>query len=232
MNKEKIAQFYSKYKIFIFPISVAIASLVLIVVVIYPQISTFLKNQSDFEDMSKRLQSLEVKAKDLEVLDVDDLNNGLAIAFASLPSDQDLATITGVIQRLATISGVSLASLQVNPGQVISLNGANGFTVKAEISGSKAAVSRFINNIDQSSRLMKISTIEISHSRVGSDLTTALLSVHVFYSPSPKELGPIDSELPQLTSDDQRVIATLAKAKTTVGFTSPTLPKGKSNPFD
>lgn len=232
MKKDDLAKFYLTYKLQIFPALVAIASLFLIVFVIYPQTVKFLDNQKAIGELNKKSNFLETKVVALESYNVEDLSRKLGFVLAALPADKDFGNTLSLLQQQAAEFGFSINSITFannadQPGNL------GNFEVKLDIKGPKSTLQPMLNNLESASRLIRIKSIDISSSQAAQTFEVAL-SVEVLYSPLPQNFGDPDSPLPTLSQKDEQLIEKLAQvAEVPVGSSSAQLaPKGKSNPFE
>jgi len=232
MKKEVIAEVYLTYRLYIFPIVVAVASLGLIVLIIIPQISSLISNQKVGDQLSHRFKTLEVKAKDLETYDSLDLSQKVSYALSAFPAEKDFINVIGLIQNLVSQSGFTVINLALGSQSSKALN-TDSYTIKLEVSGSKILAANLFSSIESSTRIMKIDNIEISNAQ-NSQATDILININVLYSPSPASFGSIDSPLPKLSQKDEDLLAKLAGVSP---FSPPDanvqLPsRGKANPFE
>lgn len=231
MKKENIIKFYLNFRLYIFPVAVSISSLLLIVFVIYPQSIKLITNQRVHQDLSEKSKFLEVKASTLESLDEEDLSRKIEYALLAYPADRDFGNIVGLLQTVSNQNGFSIVTLSVR-GDPQTSGDAQKYSVKLESLGPENLLPRFIAAIESSIRIMKISSIEISSSREGGIINTAL-EVDVFYAEAPKSFGGPDSPLPQLSNKDEQIIATIA---TSTASRLPQIltpqPRGKLDPFE
>lgn len=229
--KKEISQLIIKYKAFLLPFVVGVSSLILIVFVIYPQLTGFFKGQEDLQIAEQKLKKLQVKASDLENLDEDDLKKKLNFALVALPLEKDYATIIGVFQRLTAESGMSLENLQVGGGGAGADKKTSGYSIKLELLGTKPGLDQLLGKIGQAPQVMKVSGIEVTSFKT--DVNVAL-TIDVFYLPAPTSLGALDSDLPKITDEEQKLLARLASiSPASVPTTTPAtlLPRGKPDPF-
>ncbi len=222
---------YTKYQIIIFPVLVAAVSFVLIFFVIYPQITKYFKGQEDAERLKDRVERLTSKSQALESLDVSGLNADLEVALKALPSDRDLANLVGVVQQVASQNSVALLALSI--GQTSGEQGKyNPFDIRLEIGGSSTAIKNFLTSLEKSSRVMKVSSIDLTLSRA-SDSASAISTTQVYFAPTPNEIGAIDAPLSTISEEEKQVIDTLSQVTTTQPDSGQLItgPKGKPNPF-
>lgn len=233
MKKEAIIKFYTTYRIFIFPAIVALSSLILIVFVILPQFMALLTNQKNAADLRERSKSLEVKAQTLETYDLSDLQRKVGYALSSLPEDKDFATVLGLIQNLTAQSGFSVTSISLG-SSTAKLTNAQSYSIKLDVVGAKSLLEALFSNLEGSTRLMKVSNIELSNSP-NQQSVNASIALDILYSPLPTNFGSVDSPLPEVSEKDEQLIATLAK-NAAPALTSPANvslpPRGRANPFE
>ena len=213
------------YKTIIYPLTVGIASLVLIIFVIIPQLQGFITGQDDLKTKQARLDVLEVKAKELESFNQEAYTEKLLNAFYYLPVDKDYSNIIGIFRELTASAGMSLNSLHPGSGPA-----ANSYSVKADIVGQVSSLGAMLEAIEKSPRVMKLESVETSTPTSG--LLNATLTVSVYYAAPPQSLGAIDVPLPKLTEQDQVVLSSLTPPSAQSSSTTIILPSGKSNPFE
>ena len=231
--------FISEYKLFIYPAVVGLASLVLIIFLIIPQIKNLLANQGNLNEEQKRLNLLDVKAKELEALDTSNINGKLLLTLSALPVDKDLPTIIGVLRNTANQSGIILQSIH------FSQKGDKSYIVGADLVGTTSSLGVFLEMIEKSPRVMRVLSIDSGGGGAGNTIT-ASVSIEVFYPPGPKSLGSVDAPLPKLSDKDQVILSNLSKTPVTSlisvasGSATPVslapaavpIPAGKDNPFE
>ena len=240
MNKEFIIRFYQRYRLYIFPFIVAVSSLILIIFVLLPQISSILSGQKSEKDLLSKASVLDVKAEELEGYDSSDLSQKVSYALSAFPSEKDFGNVIGLIQGLTSSVGFNVTSIQLGSSGGKTSN-AQSYSVAVSLSGPKNLISTLFSTIEASPRLMKVSLIDIT-TNVSGESVDISLNIDVLYSPVPNNFGSVDSPLPKLSSDDEELLAKLASnpafaaSVATVSNTSPDNiqlpPRGKANPFE
>lgn len=232
MKKEDLVKFYSKYSLYIFPAVVALSSIFIILFVIYPQVIKLIDNQNSIEDLLNKSEFLENKVSALENYDNADLSRRLEVALAALPGEKDLGSVLGLLQKMTIESDFSINSISFGNAAGKSGN-SNSFEVKLEIKGSRTRLPDLFSNLENSSRLVRIKSIDISSNQASQYLDVAL-AIEVLYSPLPKDFGGPDSPVPQLSQKDEELIARIMEETTGVSgpFVLPSSPRGRSNPFE
>ncbi|MBI4038194.1 type 4a pilus biogenesis protein PilO [Candidatus Daviesbacteria bacterium] len=233
MRKESLINFYLKYKIIIYPVLIGVASLFLIAAVILPQLKSYLKERENLENSSQRLQNLEVKAAELNNINTEELKKQLQISVIALPPDKDFADIVGVLQDLTVRSGLSLNTIQLGQVQTNTAAAVSNYTMKLEVFGSKSGLESLVESIEKASRVMKVSSIDLSAAK-GFGGVTANLTIEVFFASNPQQLGSVEAALPKISDEEQKILVRLFQAQKTTGSISQNvpLPRGKSNPFE
>lgn len=234
MSKETVSKFYLTYRLYIFPAVVALSSLILIIFVIYPQINKLIVNQKVEGDLKIRSAFLETKVQALESYDEDDLSRKVNYALNVYPSERDFGNILGLVKGVTSRSGFSIVSANFGESST-KLSGSQSYVLKMEVLGSRSLLSLLLSNIEDSGRIMKVSSVETSSSR---DLQTVnvILGVDILYAAIPGGFGTVDSPLPKFTQKDEELIAKLAASapqapSLPVVSTKPG-PRGKANPFE
>jgi hypothetical protein len=218
---------YLQYKLIILPILVGIASLIIIVFVIVPQVQNLLEGQQKLSLEKNRLAIVEAKAEELENINQDIYNQKLGIALASLPIEKDLNVTIGVFRQLAASVSMSLSSMRLNSQGAEN----DGFTVRAEMFGPTKSLGDLLEVIDNSPRIMKLQSFETASVGNSTDVVSVSMIVKVYYSPAPTTLGPVDTPLPVLTERDGATLDKLTQNQIPLGQTV-VLPNGKTNPFE
>lgn len=229
MKKESLLKFYQNYRIYIFPVIVAISSLILIVAAIYPQTAKLISNQSKARELINKSEFLEVKAQTLEEYDSADLARKLEIALSAYPGSKDFGAVIGLMQQVVAQSGFTISSIALGSSSKTSA-GSQSYELKLDLIGVKPGLPILLNNLESSPRLIRVSSIDVSSTNNTQALTVALV-VEVLYAALPQSFGSADSPLPEFSQKDEDLIARLAR----VGATSQTGisgPRGKSNPFE
>ncbi len=229
MKKAEILDFYREYKLFIFPAIVAISSLILIVLVIYPQITKLIANNKFVDETANKSKFLEGKSRVLESFTAADLDQKVNFVLGSYPTEEDFISAMGLLQNLISQGGFNALSISLAAGSA----NTQSYGIKLDILGSSSALSALINSIENSPRLMRVSSIETSNEK--SSQATISLIINILYATAPSGFGSIDSSLPELSQKDEEILAKLASVsggssinqqKTLLG------PRGKSNPFE
>lgn len=246
MRKEFFLKFYSKYRVIIYPFTVGLASLIIIILVIIPQIKGYFSSKENEGIVQKKIINLELKAEELEGISDEDLRRKVQSAVVAFPQDKDYTSVIGLLQRLSIESGVNLESVALVSGGDKNISGISNFTVKIEVNASSLGFDEFLKKIENSQSVLKIGGLSVEKS--SNEQASAALDIEVYYSPTPKTLGSVDSPLQKLTEEEEvlaeKLVANLAAAPVTLNTSEtsgvsgqPTqpinlVPRGKVNPFE
>ncbi len=236
MKKELVFKYYQDYKLYTFPLVITLSSLILIVFVIYPQLTKLIGNHKEEGSIETKSKFLEAKVQALESYDQEDLKNKVNVVLDTYPTDKDYITVLGLLNNLSAQSGFSVASMSVGSNAAKNTN-SQSYTIKLDIMGPANSIPILLSKIESSSRLMKINNVEVVLGRDNKP-STITLSVDVLYSSAPKEFGSIDSTAPELSQKEEEIIVRLAQVASTSRSKSSQVetaqpgPRGKANPFE
>lgn len=228
MKKEDLLKFYAQYKLFIFPLVVAISSLILIVFVILPQTIKLVTNQGAEEELFNKSQFLEVKAQDLDNLDQEDLSRKVQYVLGVYPADKDFGNIVGIIQSVTSGAGFSIVALNLGDQT------AQSYNITLQITGPRTLLPLLLSALESAPRLIRLDSLEISSSSSSQGIE-ADLGLNILYSPAPTTFGTVDSPLPTLSSEDEELLTILASQNPISEEVEEVVdsgPRGKANPFE
>lgn len=236
MKKENLLRYYQIYKMYIFPAVVALSSLFLIIFVIYPQTAKLISNQTKISDLTGKLELLETKVSALESYDEKDLSKKLELALAVFPAEKDLGRVFSLLQETVLRSGFTVTGMSLS-GNSQKTENTDSLGVKLEMSGDRALFQTLLRNLENTSSLIRVKSIDVVSARSVTGLDVLLL-VDVLYSVLPQDFGKIDSPLPSLSQKDEELLVNLVKVSarpslfasgsSTLQFSQ----RGKANPFE
>lgn len=234
MKKEELLKLYQSYRLYIFPAIIGLSSLILIVFIIYPQMAKLISNQKVEEEFTIKSNFLEAKAQTLGSYDPADLERKVNIAVGSYPVDKDFISAVSLLQSIVTEAGFNISSISLGSGLAKS-TGSQSYSIKLDLTGQNSLLPTLLNKIENSSRVMKVGSVETVIAKDGNAATVAL-SVDVLYSSAPSSFGSVESPLPELSAQEEEVIAKLATVdnngvnfEQSIGELGP---RGKANPFE
>jgi hypothetical protein len=241
VSNEELIKLYQTHKLYIFPLGVTLASLILIIFVIFPQTSKLISNQGLQTEILNKSHFLETKAQALEGYDPTDLSKKVGYATSAFPSDKDFVNAFALLQQLTSQSGFTAVATSLEESAQGGVQ-AQSYNVRLDVLGPVNSLPILLSNIENSPRLMRVSTVEII-SGADPGQSNATINVTVLYSQDSGNLGSVDSPLPKLSAEEEAVISKLSRSglpvvsqETTAsqGIAEPIQlgPRGKSNPFE
>ena len=230
-----LTEVYAKYKLLIWPVVSGIASVVILVLVVIPQLLTYFNIRSQISDIISRSGRLEAKAQSLEVIDENLSEENLKVVFTVLPSDRNVPSAVTVLQSLIAQSGLTLKSTSYSAAA----RGASkdSFQLNVTVLGQISGVRRFLISLKDSGRVFQIESISVRFQKSGSQVE-AEIPITVFYSASLGKAGALDAEPPKLNAGEEKLLLDLSRLVapgTLAGSgeaSSSSVPIGKSNPFE
>lgn len=232
MKKEEIIKFYDKFKIFIFPTVVGLSSVLLVVLVIFPQVSIYLENQQIAGGLEEKSKFLEKKAQELEGYNGEDLDANVKSALSSYPSDKDYINSLTLLQNIVSQSSfaTTVLALGISPDKSGSVK---SYTLKLDVLGPTSQLPTLLTNIESSYRLMRVASMETSGGKDGQ--TTVSMNIELLYAPAPTGFGSVDSPLPTLSEDEVNILSRLKAVGDLIVAPSEGSvqlgPRGKTDPF-
>ncbi len=106
-----VREFIQKYRFLIWPITVGIASFIIIILVIIPQLIDFWNERNQISQLKNRLFILDAKADELTSVDINQLKQDLISVYSILPADRGIPEAVSILQSLISQSQLSLKSI-------------------------------------------------------------------------------------------------------------------------
>ena len=228
---------YVKYQAYVLPSLVVLISLNLVSLVIIPQVIQAINNQKEIIGQQQKLTALNTKIQSLSVLDTKVYTDNLNVALIALPKEKDIpATMTQVLYLINSsslqLTGISFSGLGSNPDTPLPKNTVPSFNIKLSLVGSLTNVKNFIQKVNDSPRLMKLSSLDLA--TAGVDKYQANLAVDAYFQALPNLTANIEKPLPTIQSADLEQlnkIRSFAAAGPIAPSSINTGPKGKPDPF-
>ncbi len=231
MKKENLLKFYQNYRLYVFPTIVALSSLLLIALIIFPQASKLISNQRDEGELINKSRFMETKVSALEGYNNEDLSHKLEVALQAYPANKDFEVAVGLLQQLALGSGFNLASVSLGSSGKASA-GADSYELKLEMVGGKSNLPILLKNLESAPRLIRVNSIDLASNNDLQAINVSLV-VAVLFASAPSNFGSVDSPLPDFNQKEEDLIAKLVRENVvTAQIDSVSTPKGKSNPFE
>lgn len=216
----------------LWPLLIGISCILIIILVVIPQLLTYLQIRTQLSQTENRLGILQAKAQDLEQIDDATYLKNLQAAFVALPQDKDVPQALVVLQDMVTRSGLALENIKFISGDTTGKDSQTSFQLGVTVAGSMDSLRRFLVMTQESPRLLKV--VMISAEAVGnSNIAETTLVLDVYYQPISTNLGAVDQPLPHLSDADKKLLTELlAKYQSNSGVTGVSIPLGKQNPFN
>lgn len=225
-------EIYYQIKSFLIPGIVSIVCIIILVLVIYPQVSAYFKERDDIIAMKNRIITLNNKIKELQGIDESALKKDLAITLTILPTDRDVSQAMSSLQDLITKSNLVLDTTSYSPGTKD--QGTNNFMFTVSVIGSLPSLRNFMNELQSGSNIYKIESIDLTFQETSS-LATVSIPLTTFYEPAPKTQITLDQQVPIINDQDKELIAKLTKIadqfNASAMATVSAVPLGKTDPF-
>lgn len=231
MKKEELLNLYKRYRIYLYPILVIVAGLILIGLVILPQTLRLISNNKVEDELTNRFKSLEVKADELKNVSLQDLSTEVSTALNAFPSEKDYGNAIGILQNVTVQNGFTILGLVLNDSSEGNSKIGQNYIIRIEILGQRSKLRTLLDQIETSQRIMKLQSMDITTGR-DSDTINATLAINIYYSPIPKSFGSIDAPLPKLSQEEEALLQELSRSSVGLGTGSLYTPNGKSNPFE
>lgn len=237
LDNKELKEFYNRYRAIIWPIVTGLASLVILVGVIIPQLLTYLDVKSKIGDLQTRVSNLEAKASELQTLDEGQITQQFNSAFTVYPADQEVPSALVILQNLAEQSGLQLASTTYSSGQ--KTNGRNNYILTLTLDGSITAIRTFLNKLQSAPRVFGVDAISARFNKTDGSSLEVELPIIVYYEPSSKVSWTTEDPLPKLSPQEEKLVNQIidqVNSKTTQQLdpeaSYSAVPIGKLNPFE
>lgn len=201
---------YAKYKQYLLPLGVILASVFVFLVVILPQFQEYYNNRDEVTADQHTIQTLNQNIQTLGLLKQEDIEKNLAIANAALPTEKDFAGILNAISSAASLANVSLGDYSFQIGNLFgktttAASGQLSLTVSLNISGDLVSAQNFIEILGKEFPLSEVTGVSYRGSS-GSQIDATF-----FYNPlSDVQFNPSMS-IGELSPSQQKLMTSLSK---------------------
>lgn len=226
------------------PIGAICASLLILVLIIWPKVNEILELKSSNEQLVSRAQNLESKASLLSGLNQENLEKQLTSAEQLLPSDKNTFSILRQIENTAGLSGILLNRVEAVAGTI----NVGGSTAKAPAGGSAATFSpsvqirlsttsdyqsllQFLSSLYAFSRVITIDAISLS-AAVGEGIQIQTnFAIDAYWKSLPENLGSIEAPIGDLTQAEKDLLKDVAQPEVIQAPVLPEVPTGRGDIF-
>lgn len=237
-------------------IGAIVASLLIIVLVIWPKINQILDLQTDNKELVVRAQNMEDKASILASLDKNKLEEQLIAAEQLLPSDKNVFSMLRQVEVVAAQSGVLLNRVEAVAGTINdasnlpSLAGApveqtapailipgstDGLAprvqIRLSVTSDYSALIRFLSSLYTFSRVVSTDTISLSAAVSESLQIRSSFTVDAYWKGLPVELGSIETPIERLTGSEEQLLQKVSQPEALQAPEIPPVAVGRNDLF-
>ena len=199
---------YLKYKTYLFPACLLLASFFVLLTIVLPQVSEIQNIRQDIEAKKSQVAKLEKTYETLSKVDDSASKTNFSILTKALPSSKDLSLIFSALTSASSIANVELSSFSLKVGDVYgdkadvasAVSGFPAITVEATIKAlSSLGLVKFVEEMHKKlplSEVKKISGVE--------DTTTITMSF--FYKPYDLTNLSKQDQLSPISASEQQIL--------------------------
>lgn len=203
--KQKLDQ----YGFYLFP-------LVMVVVVAFlffnndlPLIEKLINLQKENAAIQEKLAGLSAKSNLLAGLNFGELQNDYGNLGYILPDGKDAPSILRTIDSAASVSGIALVSLDLNPGTLATESGKQSeIPIKVVVSGSISQITGFTGELMNLGRVLSVKTLDAVFEKT-SPMVKASYEIRAFYLSPSSAVSKVDDPLLEINPNENE---TLSKA--------------------
>lgn len=226
--------FYQKARLFIWPIVVGMAALVIIILVIIPQLINFWNEREQINQLKNRVFILDAKADELSSIPADQLQKNLINSYAFLPADREIPEAVTILQNLISQAQLSLKSMTY-----LALGKDSqppSFRLSIVVAGRLDNIRTFLISLQNAPRLYQIDAINAQFDAANSEIETEI-SLAVYYDNTAVKIGNPEQVLPKFSDQDNQLMGELTKLSSSnqtqiVRTSTAAAILGKDNPFE
>lgn len=194
LDSELVRTLYEKYKEYLLPLAIILASIILLVKITIPQFNELLNIQELKNEEKKKLVVLKNNLNTLSNLDDKTLDSNLAITSDALPSGKDFASVLNAVSISSDKTGVFLGDYEFQVGDLSKdTPGAKYPSLELTLiaSGEVRSLLRFVDELYRSVPVSEVLNLEMNNNR-------AVITVVFYYKPflgkAPSPNFPIQEE--------------------------------------
>lgn len=224
---------YQSYNLVIVPAISVLLCLLIAALITIPQALKITDTNKKITENKAEQAFYKRKIAELQQIDTELYKKNLDTALVALPSDRDIPSAISDILNLLSSSGLQLYGMTFN--QTGGAPGLESFQIKLDVVGDLSQLKQFIALSKETTRILKIDSIEITSSTSNSQ-TQANLNILAFYQAIPPSVTvPIDQKVNLFTEVDQAVVDKIRQNTTYTDFSAATasaVEVGKDDPFN
>lgn len=199
---------YIKYKIFIIPIWVSLASVAIIALVIVPQTIEYFNTQQKLSQIEQKKALVGEKVEELQNINESLYIKNLQIAYTALPKNKEIPESMLILQNL-----ISEANLNLDSMRVLTIGGTgttqSNYQLGIVVSGTLSSIKDLFIKLQNSPRIFKVEnySVQLAGSAAEADITFT-----TYFDPTNITSQSPDQQLPKLTDQEQQILTKLSKA--------------------
>lgn len=211
-----------KYRFVLLPLAASLIIVLSTILFVLPKVREIFEIKGRLEEEQEKLSSLTEKVAFLVGLDEYELGEKVVVAEEALPSKKAIAEILVALSSLSSETEVSFGGLEISPGKLVP----EKFEVlafKLTLEGPRPNIQNFFGRVNQVLPIMKVISFGIQEEK-------ATVEIESYSSSLPKSLGKIDTPLPEITKEEEKIYQKIAQFES-FEKKLPSIPTGKENPF-
>lgn len=164
---------YIRYRFIVVPLGLIVSSIILMVLVVFPQFQDFERGRRQQEDLKKQNEKLQQNIQILSAMDDSTLSSYVSVALSALPLTKDYIGILGAISTAAGESGTGLSDFSFRVGDVASGSAqvVDPIVIKLQVQGPLSSLQQFVASLSESLPLSEISAISINGNTMNLEIT-------------------------------------------------------------
>jgi len=200
---ENLVLLYQHYKEFLLPVGVILASILVIIYVVFPQIQQYFNSQSLIKIEQQKLNALNNDYTLLTSLDDATIASDLSTLSLTLPAQKDFAGIIDAISYVSAKTGVAVGNFEFSLGNLSSSNfGGTAYPstqINISLRGNPESIANFAHEIVKTMPIAEVTAINITGG-------TGSLTVLFYYKPFPAQDISDQTQIVPLSSSQLSLI--------------------------
>lgn len=217
------------------PAGAIFIAIIVLVLVIWPKFTQALAIRAENQQLAARVGVMETKVQILASLDRNKLGEQLADAERLLPSDKDVFSYIRQIEAAASTAGVILGKVDVAPGVLSAEGGASPVPtaqgavpggagqgalegarvqVKISLTSDYKSLVTFLQRLMTLARVSAVRDLTIASASATGEVVPlrTSMALDAYFRPLPAELGSIEASVEALTSEEEKILASVRAA--------------------
>jgi Tfp pilus assembly protein PilO len=212
---------YRHYKEYFLPIGIILASFVVLLFVVVPQIQGYFNAENNLKEEENKLELLKNNFNLLSNLNQTEAEANLSMLKRTLPPSKDFAGVLNAITSSASDTGVSVGDFTFQVGDLAQvLQGVTAYPslqITVNLNGNVLALNNFMNKLYHSMPLAEVTSIKVNQ-------TTSILTVLFYYKPFPPAQARGDLAILPLSAKDKIVLSDIANWNPGIDISLPLIP--------